>query len=289
MRRLIATTCLIAVAVLGSCTRDKPPNSLFEAAGYHVRGETVYYLAAFPGEAFEIVGAEPDSFEALDATYARDRSTVYVSGGPLTGADAATFELLDRQGFARDRHHVYRNDHRLSDDPDHFELLDAGLAKDSHAVYWPDGRVLSDDPAHFIVVSTKDHYLFTKDRGAVHVNGNPIAGADPATFAVLQGGYSRDAGRVFYFDRQIAGADTASLHPLDGPYAADAARVYWMGTVIKGADPATFRVLNADFECSADATRAYYRDVVVAGADPDTFPPGRAVTRCDETTISFDQ
>lgn len=288
-RTVIAAVCLIAVALLGSCARDKPPNSLFESAGYHIRGDTVYYLAAFPGEAFEISAAEPDSFEALDATYARDRSTVYVSGRPLLGADAATFELLERRGFARDRNHVYRNDRRLSDDPDHFELLAGDLAKDSHAVYWPDGRVLSDDPAHFTVVSTKDHYLFTKDRATVHVNGNPIAGAAPATFAVLYGGYSRDAERIFYFDREISGADAASFHPLDGPYAADAARVYWMGTVIDGADPVTFRVLNADFECSADARRAYYRDREVAGADPHTFPPGRAVTRCDETSISFEQ
>ena len=59
--------------------------------------------------------------------------------------------------------------------------------------------------------------------------------------------------------------------------------------VIDGADQATFRVLNAAFECSADAKRAYYRQTVIAGADPQTFPPGRAVTNCTETTISFAQ
>jgi DKNYY family len=96
-------------------------------------------------------------------------------------------------------------------------------------VYWSDGSVLSDDPAHFAIVSNQDHYLFTKDSRAVRVNGNPIAGADPATF----------------------------------------------------------RVLNADFECSADQLRAYYRQTVVANADPGTFPPDRAVTYCDETSIRF--
>jgi hypothetical protein len=60
-----------------------------------------------------------------------------------------------------------------------------------------------------------------------------------------------------------------------------------MGKVIDGADPVTFRVLNAPFECSADAARAYYRQTVIANAEPRTFPPGREVTNCSETSISF--
>lgn len=42
---------------------------------------------------------------------------------------------------------MYQRDRVLSDDPAHFELLDGNLAKDSHAVYWSDGHVLSNDPA----------------------------------------------------------------------------------------------------------------------------------------------
>jgi len=77
------------------------------------------------------------------------------------------------------------------------------------------------------------------------------------------------------------------FRPLEGPYASDGQRVYWMGKPIDGADPATFVVLNSDFECSADQQHAYYRQTVIANADPRSFPPGRAVTRCDETSISF--
>lgn len=58
---------------------------------------------------------------------------------------------------------------------------------------------------------------------------------------------------------------------------------------IAGADPNTFRVLNADFECSADQTHAYYRQAVISGADPRSFPPGRAVIGCTDTSISFAQ
>ena len=97
----------------------------------------------------------------------------------------------------------------------------------------------------------------------------------------------QDAGHVFYFADQIVDDDAASFRPLDGPYASDAQRAYWMGKPIEGAQPGTFRVLNADFECSADQQRAYYRNTAIANADPGAFPPGRAVTGCDETSITF--
>jgi hypothetical protein len=287
VRRLIAAVSLIAVAILPGCNRDGAPSSLFNASGYHVRGDKVYYLHSFPGDAFEIEGVDAASFQSLDQTYARDTSTVYVDGHPLPDADATSFVLLDRPGFAKDDQHVYQRDRVLSDDPAHFELLDGELSKDNTAVYWSDGGVLSDDPEHFAIISNTDHYLFTKDARRVHVNGSPIGGADPATFHVLQGAYSQDAEHAFYFTGQIPGADLVSFRALEGPYASDDARVYWMGEPITGADPATFRVLNADFECSADSRRAYYRNSVVAGTDPSTFPSDRAVTRCDETSVSF--
>ena len=287
MRRLIAAVTLFAVALLPACSSDRPPSSLFDTSGYHVRDDRVYYLNAFPGDAFEIEGADPASFRAFDQTYASDGSTVYVDGRPLLEAEAASFEPLDRPGFAKDAHHVFRRDRPVSDDPAHFELLDGDLSKDSAAVYWSDGEVLSDDPEHFAIISNTDHYLFTKDTRTVHVNGNPIDGADPATFRVLRGAYSQDAEHAFYFSDEITGADLLAFRALEGPYASDDARVYWMGEPIGGADPATFRVLNADFECSADARRAYYRNSVVAAADPSTFPADQVVTRCDETSVSF--
>jgi hypothetical protein len=287
MRTTIAALCLVGVAIAPACSRNKPPNSLFDGAGYHVREDKVYYLTAFPGKASEIAGADAASFKAFDTTYAKDNFNAYFDGSPISGADATTFDVLDREGFAKDRNHVYQLDRPISDDPVHFELLDGGLSKDSSAVYWTDGDVLSDDPAHFAIVSNTDHYLFTKDSRTVHVNGNPIADADPATFRVLHEAYAQDATHVFYFSDPIVGADAGSFRALEGPYASDIRSVYWMGKVIDGADPITFRVLNAPFECSADAGRAYYRQTVIANAEPRTFPPGREVTNCSETSISF--
>ncbi len=140
----------------------------------------------------------------------------------LPDADAGSFELLDRP---------------ISDAPTHFELLAGDLAKDSHVAYRSDGSVLSDDPEHFAIVSAADRYRFTEDGQTVHVNGNPIPDADPATFQILHGAYAHDHRRVFYFTDQIVDADLSFFRPLDGPYASDSAHVYWMGKTIDGADP----------------------------------------------------
>ena len=287
MRGLIAAVCLIAVAILPACSRDKPPNSLFNAAGYHVRGDKVYYLAAFPGQGVRDRRGRSRHLRGFRHDLCARPLPGVLRRPPGRRRRRGEFRVAGPPRIFQGRQHVYQLDRPISDDPAHFELLDGDVSKDSTAVYWSDGSVLSDDPAHFAIVSNRDHYLFTKDSRTVHVNGNPIAGADPTTFRVLQGAYSQDGQRVFYFADEIVDADAASFRPLDGPYASDSARVYWMGKTIDGADPNAFRVLNSDFECSADEKRAYYRDSVVAGADPASFPAGRAVTRCDETSVSF--
>src|SRR6201988_2613565 len=102
MRRSIAALCLVAVVVLPACSRNKAPNSLFDAAGYHVRGDKVYYLAAFPGKASEIAGADATSFKAVDTTYAKDKSNADYAADPIPVADPTTFAVLDRVGLAKD-------------------------------------------------------------------------------------------------------------------------------------------------------------------------------------------
>jgi hypothetical protein len=104
-------------------------------AGYHVSDGKAYYLNAFPGKAFEMSDADAASFRALGSTYGRDKSKIFVNGHPLPDADAASFALLNRPNFAEDNRLVYQRDRVISDDPAHFELLEGGLAKDSHVVY----------------------------------------------------------------------------------------------------------------------------------------------------------
>ncbi|WP_183406967.1 DKNYY domain-containing protein [Nocardioides marmorisolisilvae] len=287
MRSLRVPLALALLVVLVGC--GGAPSSLFHSAGYYVRGDTVYYLDAFPGEASKLPQADAKTFTILDTTYAKDKNAVYLDGVVLPDADPGSFGLLEVSGYSKDATHVFMRDRVLSEDPDHFTFLngDGGVTKDSAHVYWSDGTVLSDDPQHFAILSQDGFYLFAKDGENVFVNGTAIKDADPGTFKVERGAYGKDSEGVFYFTGPVHGADSSTFKVLDGPYARDDAHAYWMGKVVPGADPATFVVLNADFECTADSAHAFYRDVLIKGFDPSTIPSGATVTNCSETSVSF--
>ncbi|MET3961541.1 hypothetical protein ABIE44_001475 [Marmoricola sp. OAE513] len=233
---LLVLAFLVALAGCG----DGAPSSLFSSSGYHVRGEKVYYLRAFPGDASRIETADATTFTVLDTTYAKDKNAVYLDGEVLTEADPATFELLDRANYTADASHVFLSGKVLSTDVAHFELIADGLAKDSEKVFWSDGSVLSEDPAGFSTLSSGDGYLYNVDSRTVFVNGNPIEGANPDSFQIVGGAYATDGDDVYYFTDRVRDADARSVKALEGSYARDGDRVFWRGKTIPGADPATF-------------------------------------------------
>ena len=137
------------------------------------------------------------------------------------------------------------------------------------------------DAAGYHARGDKVYYL-----SAFPGKASEIAGADATSFKAFDTTYAKDKSNAYFDGHPIPVADATtfavSFRALDGPYAGDTRRMYWMGKAIDGADPATFRVLNAAFECSADAAR-----VLSAIRHRRTFPPGRAVTNCTDTSISF--
>jgi len=86
----------------------------------------------------------------------------------------------------------------------------------------------------------------------------PLPEAEPATFRVLEPGYSKDARQVFVNDQRI-----------------------------EGADPATFRVLNGSAGCSCDAHYAYTMDQRIKGVNPQNFPSTGTCKTCNESGVQF--
>lgn len=255
-------------------------------SGYYIRGSKVYYLGGFPSTAFEVEGADVRSFEILDdeQAYARDERQVYFNGNVIQAADPSTFEVLE-SWFSRDINHVYISGEVFTDNPAHFEILGESLYRDSEHVYWST-NIISDDPASLVVLFSQDYYTYIKDSQNVFVNGNVIADADVDTFEVLSSGYARDADQVYYFD-QVLPADSGTFEVLEIPYSRDSQHVFWMENLISGADPATFKVLNANFECSADSQAAYYQDQPISNFDPASIPADSQVSNCDANGMYF--
>lgn len=283
---ILAGLCCVAGIVIYLTIENTPPNPWTAESGYHVRGSKVYYYPGFGiSDPFEIRDAHAGSFVVIDSSYALDRSHVYVDGMIIPEADPATFEVFDFT-FTRDADHVFLRERVFSDDPAHFENVAPNIYRDTRHVYWS-ADIVSDDPSNLVVVGAADFYTYFKDSTTVFVNGNPIEGADPATFSVVRDGFSRDATHIFYFASMIPEADVSTFEVLDSPFARDAAHAYWMQNVIPEADPDTFVVLNANFECSADAVHAYYQATLIPGFDPASIPVSATVNSCDETRIYF--
>ncbi|MGH7141179.1 MAG: DKNYY domain-containing protein [Minisyncoccia bacterium] len=213
----------------------------------------------------------------LGSHFSRDDSHVYYLGGLVEGADPNTFSVIPDmpvgQEAGKDASAVYAvteecggaTAYKLSgSDPNTFRPIkdsngsDTDYAIDSRQVYW---------------------WGFTPDASDFGPSAyQPIAGADPNSFVILSGGFSKDAHSVFYNQTKIIGADPTSFVILsssqDAPimYAKDSSAVYAVyGYSIKnitGADPNSFQVL--DLEYTKDKNAVYYYGNKMA-ADPATF------------------
>lgn len=279
--------CLICLLISGIgyfYFANQPPSSLSNNSGYYIRGSKVYYLAGFPSESFEIESANASTFKIIDTQYAFDDARVYFNGSSISDADPSTFEVLDSP-FSRDAKHVYVSGKIFTDDPASFEILDENISRDSQHIYWST-EIISDDPANLTILFSQDYYTYIKDSQTVFVNGNPIVVADADTFEVWSAGYGHDANLVYYFD-QVLPADPNTFEIIEIPYSRDSETVFWMQNVISDADAQTFRVLNADFECSADSQTAFYQDKPIPNFDPNTIPANSQVTNCDANGIYF--
>jgi uncharacterized protein (TIGR02996 family) len=86
------------------------------ADGYARDATRAYYLA------YPCADAVATELRVLGEGFASTASRVYFEGQSIEGADPATFEVLPRSGYARDRSRVFRR-HLRNVDPDQYELV----------------------------------------------------------------------------------------------------------------------------------------------------------------------
>jgi len=157
---------------------------------------------------------------------------------PVAGADPASFQVLDKHGYAKDRSSAYFR--------------------------W--SRMERADPASLVALSS----LYAKDRQSVFYEGSMVPGADPSTFVILDAPWSRDGADIYLQNRPIKACDPATFVILEKDWQEDQRCVYNRGRKLPGADAATFQVLN--FWYAKDARTVYYNDTQrLAGADAQTF------------------
>lgn len=133
---------------------------------------------------YAVEGADPGSFTAISESYGRDNASVYYQVRVIPGADPFTFALFDIQ-WGRDARDVYRQDVPLEAcDPATFNFLKDGWNRDDQCVYREAKKLPDGDPDSFVVLNS----WFAKDQYNVYSSiTGVIAGADPATFELMEG------------------------------------------------------------------------------------------------------
>ena len=191
---------------------------------WHIRDGTVWHQNR------KIRRADPDTLEVFQMRggsgfIARDRHHVYHAWTTLKNTDRASFEHI-AANFWRDKNHVYA-EHESSlrpiaqADPDTWQLLDNGYARDQNRIY--------------------------------HCDRPLPRGTNPDTWQTLGKGYARDRNRIYWAGNLLpqSDPDTWQILAANPAFSYDAARVYYYGHPIPQADPADW---NAERARTADIT-----------------------------------
>lgn len=220
-------------------------------------------------------------FKYLGNGYAKDDNTVFYEGAELKEADAESFEKIApwTDVFA-DRNFLYFYGDVLSLEEKEGVLtfLNNGVGGEelgnnyrkykNRIFFWDDGggqavpgMVLIDaDSETFVSVDNEycdwDNGTFEydpcirygKNDKKVFSSWFELEGADPSTFQILKGLFSKDNNSVFYDTKKLEGIDSKTFQVLGlGLYGKDENSAVYTNRNIIGADPGTFEVLHEKY------------------------------------------
>jgi DKNYY family len=158
--------------------------------------------------------------------------------------------------------------------------------------YYDGQPVLGADVATFVALDT----IYAKDKNRVYSYGFPKIGYDPATFADLDpyAGYVKDKNGVYniwlYGTNMVSGADIATAEFSEG-LLRDKSHVYFATEPVPGADSATFRFLadpDGAQKYAQDKNGIYFQETLLSDAHSDTFRVLAAEFAADDTSLFYD-
>lgn len=216
----------------------------------------------------------------------------------IEGADYDSFEVID-QNHARDKNWVYYREERV-------EGLDPSTAKAVPGYLPEDGSPITRGGSHYVM-----------SYEAVYLSGEVLPVADPATFLVLWGVYSRDSQNLYYWNdviipidgelKQISSskqdylrmgnkiyaegvlisedAENFEFMGEDDKYARDSQQVFEGGKRLENALASSFEIISPYF--TKDADRVYYLNREIIGIDSASFKPLSDSFSKDEKNVYF--
>ncbi|MFP4070525.1 MAG: DKNYY domain-containing protein [Desulfovibrionales bacterium] len=212
-------------------------------AHYSKDKERVYYISD------PIPGADPATFEPVRFGYARDARSYYYQAEQRPGIDQASFTILSGE-IATDKAHFYHYGRPVPCDANSFRVVDDFFCKDRSHV-WFEGEPQEGIDAPTFERKTRFYYV---DANRVYERQNPLP-LDPGQVSFLDEAYAVTPEAVYFLDQPLPDADPKTFTVLAGNFSKDANRVYFREEIVEGADAESFEVVN--YLESRDKHRVY--------------------------------
>jgi hypothetical protein len=247
--------------------------------GYFFYGDDNGEHVKYQGRILE--KADAASFEYLGEGYAKDSNIVFYKGLELEDADVKTLERISswRSVFI-DKNYIYfygdvlpigekrQIIYFLDDGVGGIDMGNNYIKYKDRIFFWDDGGgqavssmvFIDANPDRFVSVDNKyckwgkkdspydPCQRYGKDDEKVFYDSYEIKGADPDTFQILNGLFTKDGYAVFYDTQKLEGINPETFQVLgSGMYGKNENSVVYTDRDVVGADPKTFEILHEKY------------------------------------------
>ena len=257
---------------------------------YFQKDKVVYVISGnfFSVGGRDIEGADPETFEVLDNTYARDKNYVYFLDrkidnlSPIQVAAVPAFiapnlkpEKYPSSYLLKTPESVYYMDTLIvGATPDTIEALWGLYFRDAHNLYYSSDIITPINGEISSVDSVQTQYL--RMANAMYYKGNKL-NANPSTFILINDKYSKDHQSVYYDGVNLKGVDAPSFNILSAYFTLDRNAAYYFNKPVYNSTPETFEILHNSF--AKDGQFVYFEQRRIVGETPEEWTVSKAEER----------
>ena len=232
---------------------------------YHIKeGKVIYVMGGnfFELGGTEIEGADLDTFEVIDQSYAKDIHHIYYDGKPIAESNPSSVAFvasaLTKSGansgyLINDDKVLCFGDVIKGADPASFTFILGVYAMDKDYLYHYTDTKMKRTAIPTAITNASDGYI---QHGEEILYEGKIISNQANSFTIIDEAYSKDAFHVFYHGAILKNVDAQSFVILSPYYRKDKNQAYYFNNPILGSDPTTFKVLNEAI--STDQKNLYY-------------------------------
>ncbi|PHR98832.1 MAG: hypothetical protein COA78_25590 [Blastopirellula sp.] len=237
---------------------------------YYLQDDKVIYV--LDGNFFQIggadvEGADPDTFDVIDQSYAKDINNVYYNGKPVAGANPSSVTLVTSVLASEINENSANSGYLISDGK----------------VFCYGEVIEGADPTSFSYLLGS--YAMDKDYLYYFIDIKIPRKAIPTAMPNANDGYLRHGEQVLYHGVVIS-SEASSFNVINDEYAIDASHVYSHGVIVEGMVSDGFAVISPYYR--KDKNQAYYFNTPIPDSDSDTFEVLNDAISKDQRNLYYD-